>query len=61
MSNYNSNYVIHNLKGDTVDTWVSWNIENGRVIHVHVVNEAKVQQDMINTLEDASIRRKNLA
>ncbi|MDE1770560.1 MAG: matrixin family metalloprotease [Thaumarchaeota archaeon] len=53
MSNYNSNYVIQNLQGDTVDTWVSWNIQNDRVIHIHVVNEAQVSQDMINAMEDA--------
>ncbi|MDE1813305.1 MAG: matrixin family metalloprotease [Thaumarchaeota archaeon] len=58
MSNYNSNYVIQNLQGDTVDTWVSWNIEDGRVIHVHVVNEAKVPQDMINALKDAILSTK---
>lgn len=58
MSNYNSNYVIQNLQGDTVDTWVSWNIENGRVIHVHVVNEAKVPQDMINAIKDAILSTK---
>ncbi|MHB8546765.1 MAG: hypothetical protein ACYDAJ_08370 [Nitrosotalea sp.] len=57
VSNYNSNYVIQNLQ-DTVDTWVSWNIENGRVIHVHVVNEAKVPQDMINALKDAIMSTK---
>ena len=28
--NYNSNYVIQNLQGDTVNTWVSWNIANSR-------------------------------
>ncbi len=58
MSSYNSNYVLQNLQGETVDTWVSWNIENGRVIHVHVVNEAKVPQDMINALEDAILSTK---
>lgn len=58
MSNYNSNYVLQNLQGETVDTWVSWNVENGRVIHVHVINEAKVSQDVINALEDAIMSTK---
>ncbi|MGI0060056.1 MAG: matrixin family metalloprotease [Nitrosotalea sp.] len=58
MSGYNSNYVLQNLQGETVDTWVSWNIENGRVIHVHVVNEAKVSQDLINALTDAIMSTK---
>jgi Matrixin len=53
MSNYNSNYVIQNLQGDTVDTWVAWNIENGRTIHVHVVNDANLPYDMINHMESA--------
>lgn len=53
MSSYNSNYVIQNLQGDTINTWVSWNIENGRIIHIHVVNNANLPQEMINALEDA--------
>lgn len=53
MSNYNSNYVIENLQGDTVDTWVSWNIENGRTIHIHVVNTANLPQTMIDSMESA--------
>ena len=61
MSNYNSNYVLQNLQGETVDTWVSWNIEDGRIIHVHVVNEAKVSQDLINAIEDAIISTKAVA
>ncbi len=58
MSSYNSNYVLQNLQGETVDTWVSWNIADNRVIHVHVVNEAKVSQNMINALEDAILSTK---
>lgn len=58
MSNYNSNYVIQNLQGDTVNTWVSWNIENGRTIHVHVVNNANLPQDMINSMENAIMSTK---
>lgn len=61
MSSYNSNYVIQNLQGDTVDTWVSWNIANGRIIHVHVTNEAKLSQDMINAMEDAIMSTKTVS
>jgi len=61
MSNYNSNYVIQNLQGDTVDTWVSWNIANGRIIHVHVVNNANLPQNMINAMEDAIVSTKTVS
>lgn len=59
--NYNSNYVIQNLQGDTVDTWVAWNIKSDRVIHVHVVNEAKVSQEMINAVQDAILSTKSVS
>ena len=48
-----SNYVIQNLQGDTVNTWVAWNIANDRVIHIQVVNEAKLPQNMIDSMESA--------
>lgn len=48
-----SNYVIQNLQGDTVNTWVAWNVANDRVIHIHVVNEAKLPQTMIDSVENA--------
>ena len=51
--NYNSNYVIQNLQGDTVNTWVSWNVANGRIIHVHVVNQANLPQSMIDAMKNA--------
>lgn len=60
MSNYNSNYIIQNLQGDTVDTWVAWNIENGRIIHIHVRNDAQLSQDMINAIEDAILSTKTV-
>lgn len=50
--NYNSNYVIQNLQGDTVDTWVSWNIPKDRILHIHIVNTANLSQDKINIIKD---------
>lgn len=61
LANYNSNYVIQNLQGDTVDTWVAWNIANGRIIHVHVVNEAKLPQNMLDAVENAIISTKTVS
>lgn len=57
----NSNYVIQNLQGDTVDTWVAWNIENDRIIHIHVVNEAKIPQDMLDAVENAILSTKTVS
>lgn len=56
--NYNSNYVIQNLQGDTVNTWVAWNIANGRIIHIHVTNTANLPQSMIDAMKDAILSTK---
>ena len=34
-------YIIQNLKGDTVDTWLSWRLVDGTVLHVNVIDANK--------------------
>ncbi len=36
-----SNYLIQNLKGDTIDTWVSWNLVEGQTLYVNIINGDK--------------------
>lgn len=60
IQNYNSNYILENLQGDTVDTWVAWNIENSRIIHVHITNTANVPQAMIDAMSDAILSTKTV-
>lgn len=33
-----SSYVIENLRGDTIDTWLSWNLVKGDVLYVNIIN-----------------------
>lgn len=56
--NYNSNYIIQDLQGNTVNTWVAWNIADNRMIHVHVTNNANVGQNMIDVIKDAILSTK---
>lgn len=58
--NYPSNYIIQNLQGDTVDTWVAWNIADDRVINIHVTNTANVPQSMIDAIKDAILSTKTV-
>ena len=37
----NDGYVIQNLKGDTVDTWLSWRLVDGTILHVNVIDASK--------------------
>jgi len=59
--NYNSNYVLQNLQGDTVNTWVAWNIADGRIIHIHVTNTANIPQNMIDAMKGAILSTKAVA
>ena len=53
LSNLKTKYVIQNLRGDTVDTWVSWRIIEGRTLFVSVINTAKLDEEKIDILKDA--------
>ena len=51
---------IQNLHGDTVDTWIPWNIVEGRIIHIHLTNAANVPQSMIDAMNSAILSTKNV-
>ena len=53
LGNYNSNYIIQNLQGDTVNTWVSWHLVTGQVLHINIINEANISPDKIFAIKDA--------
>ena len=53
LKNYNSRYLIQNLKGDTVDTWISWRLPDGRVINVNIINKADVSDEAINAIKES--------
>lgn len=60
LENYNSRYVIQNLKGDTVDTWISWRLADGRGIDVNIVNKADVSNEIIDAIKEAIISTKGI-
>ena len=60
LKNYNSNYVIQNLQGDVVKTWVAWSIPNGRILHISIVNTASLSQDKIDAIKDAILSTKTV-
>ena len=40
-NSFKTNYLIQNLKGDTVDTWVSWRLVEGSIINVNLIDGEK--------------------
>jgi len=48
-----SGHVIQNLKGDTVDTWIAWNIPSqADIFHVHLQDSPELSQPMIQATID---------
>jgi hypothetical protein len=56
-----SGYVIHNLKGDTIDTWLSWRLVDGTTLNVNLIDgekypdTAQIVRDVILSNESIEI------
>ena len=44
-------YIIQNLKGDTIDTYLSWRLVEGDTITVNILNAAKYDPKVIETIK----------
>lgn len=51
-STLKSKYVIENLKGDTIDTWKSWNIVPGTTLTVNIVNSDLLDNEKIQIIKE---------
>lgn len=47
-----SGYVIYNLKGDTVDTWLTWHVTEDELFHVHVRESPFLSDEFTNDALD---------
>ncbi len=45
-------FVIQNLRGDTVDTWVSWKIQPEDPFHIHVVDSDELTEARLKIIND---------
>lgn len=52
------NFVIQNLKGDTVTTWIAWRLATGDTIHFNVINTAGVSKDKVDAVTDTILSTK---
>lgn len=46
-------YLVENLKGSNIDTWVTWNVYPRHALHVTIVNSNLVDGSKIQAIEDA--------
>jgi disulfide oxidoreductase YuzD len=50
-----SSYVISNLRGDTIDTWLTWRLADQTPIYVSIVNDIGYSEERIQIIKDALI------
>jgi hypothetical protein len=51
-STLSSGYEIQNLKGDKVNTWVSWKIMSGDLFHIHVLASPLLTDERMSMIKD---------
>lgn len=55
-----SGYVIQNLKGDTIDTFHSWDIPKERTLYVNIVNPNIIDNDKVQIIKDTILSEKTV-
>jgi len=55
-----SSYVIQNLRGDTIDTWLSWRIPQGQPLVVNIVNSQEYSEEKINIIRDVILSKETI-
>lgn len=53
-------YLIQNLKGDTTETWVSWNLTPNKVLTFTILGESLASTEQINEIKDVILSEKSL-
>jgi len=52
---FTSKHLIQNLRGDTIDTWISWRLAEGEPLHVNIINSAKLSEENLEIVKNAII------
>lgn len=50
-SGLSSGYIIQNLKGDTIDTWLSWQIPPEKTLYVNVISNSHLTDTKFNIIK----------
>ena len=48
-----SGYVIQNLRGDTINTWISWRLIPEEVLYVNIINADRYSDEKIRSIKKA--------
>jgi len=54
-------YLIQNLKGDTLDTFYSWDVPKERTLYVSIVNPNIIDSDKVQIIKDVILSEKTVS
>lgn len=60
LGNVKSHYIIQNLKGDMIDTWISWQIPYEKTIYVNIVQNKHLTDEIYDVIEEVIVSEKTL-
>ncbi len=46
-----SGYLIQNLRGDTIDTYLSWRLVEGDLLHVNILNQESIDSEKVEIIK----------
>jgi len=55
-----SKYLVQNLKGDTVDTWVSWVLVGNKPLFINIINTDKAPKDKVDAIKDVLLSKETI-
>ena len=55
-----SNFLIQNLRGDTVDTWIAWQKTDNTLFHIHLQNSQYATKERIDAIIDVIMSQQKI-
>lgn len=55
-----SNFLIQNLRGDTVDTWIAWQKTDNALFHIHVQNSQYATKEKMDAIIDVIMSQQKI-
>ncbi|MHB8547089.1 MAG: matrixin family metalloprotease [Nitrosotalea sp.] len=53
-------YLVQNLKSNTVDTWKPWHLVSNQALNINIVNADKVSKEKISAIKDAILSEESV-
>ncbi len=60
LASMKGSYLIQNLRGDTIDTWVNWKIPKDELLHIHVLDSPEITTHRMQIISDVIYSKESI-